>query len=837
MNELLNQLIGAGSLGFGEEGVRLGFARPIQAWGWALIVLGAAALSGWSYWKLDASIRSRFALASLRTLLLLLLVLLISGPRLIRPNETIEKDWVVVLLDRSASMTVKDAPGSAAPTGAPGPRISRDQQLRESLGAAYESMRQLASERQLLVLGFDAGAYPIRTIGDGGAGAEGAQGVLTGGYEGLEIPDPSGARTALNATIRQALARVAARPVAGIVLLTDGRTSDAPDKAIVRRLQAERIPVFALPLGSPDPVGDLAISRVEAPAVAFVRDTIPVEVRVQRRGSLMDSTAGTIELVDDLTGRVLQSRPLSEGIVDQTDPTSLSLTLTSSDTDAGSRNWSVRVVPERPDLISENNASAFVIDLLDRPIRTLYVDGYPRWEYRYLKNVLIREGSITSSNLLLAIDKRFLQEGDELIRSMPRSSEEWAAYDVVMIGDLRADLFTTEQLQQLREHVAVRGGGLLWIAGPGATPGTWSETPLADLLPFSMGGSMGSGGRGGAGAGGVSGREGLRVWDRSVVVRPTPASERLGILNLAEPRGWPAQLADPDTGWSLLRWAQRIDPARVKPSAEVLAEAVPVGTAADGSSAPAPTPLVLTMRYGAGRVIYVATDETWRWRYARGETLQERFWLPLVRLLARDSVARTGQPATLELSQNQATIDQTIRIAVRLIDQSLAEAAPETLRVTLTPVGEGSIGRAPIELRLRDEGGGGGGLGGGLGAGLRTYSTTWIAAEPGEFRVDASDPLLAVLRLEAPLTIVPPDDEMRQPETDHGLLAELVAATDGQLLAAQDLTRLSEILPNRQLKLVATPETRDLWDTPPVLILFLTLLGLEWIGRKWIRLI
>jgi hypothetical protein len=275
----------------------------------------------------------------------------------------------------------------------------------------------------------------------------------------------------------------------------------------------------------------------------------------------------------------------------------------------------------------------------------------------------------------------------------------------------------------------------------------------------------------------------------------------------------------------------------VKPSAEVLAEAVPVGTAADGSSAPAPTPLVLTMRYGAGRVIYVATDETWRWRYARGETLQERFWLPLVRLLARDSVARTGQPATLELSQNQATIDQTIRIAVRLIDQSLAEAAPETLRVTLTPVGEGSIGRAPIELRLRDEGGGGGGLGGGLGAGLRTYSTTWIAAEPGEFRVDASDPLLAVLRLEAPLTIVPPDDEMRQPETDHGLLAELVAATDGQLLAAQDLTRLSEILPNRQLKLVATPETRDLWDTPPVLILFLTLLGLEWIGRKWIRLI
>lgn len=72
---------------------------------------------------------------------------------------------------------------------------------------------------------------------------------------------------------------------------------------------------------------------------------------------------------------------------------------------------------------------------------------------------------------------------------------------------------------------------------------------------------------------------------------------------------------------------QRIDPSSVKPTAEILADArrrFPAGGSAATSAA------VLTMRFGAGRVAYVATDETWRWRYGRGESYQERFWLPLI---------------------------------------------------------------------------------------------------------------------------------------------------------------------------------------------------------------
>jgi hypothetical protein len=302
---------------------------------------------------------------------------------------------------------------------------------------------------------------------------------------------------------------------------------------------------------------------------------------------------------------------------------SRAITLTTRPDIAGKSEWVVRLAPDTPDLIEQNNQSELAIELVDRPIRVAQFDGYPRWEFRYLKNLLLREKSIRSASLLLASNRQYLQEGEMVLDALPRSPEEWAKFDVVIMGDLPGSLFGREQLEQLKEHVAVRGAGLLWIGGPGATPGAWRDTPLADLLPFAMGSGSGSS------------DQTVRAWDEPVVMFPAPAAMRLSLLELGETptEGWPEKLSEPATGWSQLKYAQRIDPAAVKPTAEVLATVAPVSsvTAANPQGAGA-TPAVLSMRYGAGRVLYVATDEIWRWRYARGEALPERFWLPLIRL-------------------------------------------------------------------------------------------------------------------------------------------------------------------------------------------------------------
>lgn len=831
MNDLLNRILGLSGMGFGQEGVEFGFARPIPAWGWVLAALVAGALAAWSYWRLSGGWRARIALAGLRGLVLLFLFLLIAGPQLVRPNERVEKDWVLVLLDRSASMTIADAPADN------GGRQTRENQLRDAITTHWPAFAALAKDRTVQWLGFDSGVFDLSLKGDPSAPADLQSGdAQPPGRSVLEFGNPAGRRTALGAALDQALARAAARPISGIVILSDGRSIDEPGRLAMRRLQAERIPVYTVPLGSPDAITDLSVQRAEAPAMAFVNDTVPVGVEIERLGAGVPGQAltGRVQLIDKLTGRMLDEKPIPTSDEEWQDQRAR-VTLTCRPDQAGKFEWTVRVVPDTPDLIEQNNQAELAIELVDRPLRVVYFDGYPRWEYRYLKNLLIRERSIQSSVLLLASNRQYLQEGDVLLETLPRSPEDWAKFDVIVMGDLPAALFSREQLEQLREHVAVRGAGLLWIGGPGSTPGAWRDSPLADLLPFSLG----------AGAPEASGQS-VRAYEEPVVMSRAPAAKRLNLMELGETaeEGWPARLSDPATGWSQLQYAQRIDPAWIKPTAEVLAIFTPVSAAqrsaepadagggAPGASAgsqAASTPAVLSMRYGAGRVLYVATDEIWRWRYARGEALPERFWLPLLRLQGRESLARASRPAVLEVSPRRAEVEQPVRVSVRILDQALADAAPPSLTARIRRAQTSSGPATQTDLTLAPEPATGGHTG-------RSYATTWVPAEPGHYRIDVTDAALSGAALGGELEVSLSDDELRHPEADHALLAHLSDQTEGQVLTASRLSELPDLLPKREVHIAGAPDIQSLWDRPLSLVLLLLLLSLEWVGRRMIKL-
>lgn len=772
MNDALRWLLDLDSLAPGGANVALEFQRALPAWGWASVVLWSGAFAAWSYWRLEGARPARIALASLRTLLLITLVVLACGPRLVDRTETVERDWVVALVDRSASLTVEDAP---ADTG----RRSRDAQLRAALEASGQTWSGVAEDREVVWLGFDAGVFDLPRAPESGAPA-------------LEAPE--GAATSLRSALDEALRRAAARPLSAVVLFSDGRSLDDPSRAAVRRLQAERVPVHVVPLGSERPVGDVALRRVESPRIAFVNDVAPVSVEIDRVGQ---TGGGVVRLVEKSTGRTLAEQRIEPGEGET------AVTLTHNAIDAGRSTWVVEVIPEGADLIAGNNSAEVMIELVDRPMRVLYIDGYPRWEQRYLKNLLIREQSIVSSNLLLAPDRRFIQEGDVELDALPDSPERWADYDVVVLGDVQPDVFTRSQLEQLRDHVATRGGGLIWIAGPSATPSRWWDTPLADLLPIVS--SAGSPGPIGV----------------PVVMRPTQLAERTGALRLSDDAesGWPADLADPSVGWSQLRWAQRIDPSDLKPAAEPLAYA-------DAPSArDAEWPLVVSMRYGAGRSLYVATDEIWRWRYGRGELLPERFWLQLVRMLGRESLARSQRDAALEVAPRRATVEQPVRISVELLDQSLIDAGFGSIALRIAR--EDAQGDSETELVLRPEEG--------AGRASQRFSAIWTPGESGVFVARVVEPGLTAMGLEERIVVSRPDDELRRPEADHALLARLSEETGGRVFEIDQLDELPRELPNRRVTLVQE-RFETLWDTPLALIIVISLAATEWIGRKVLRL-
>jgi len=802
VRELIWKLLGVERFGSGDADVRFEMARGFPAWAWALAIVALALVAWWSYARLTGPRPARIALATLRAAFLALILWLAAGPQLVRQPERVERDWVVVLADRSRSLTVADAPG-----GPGGGRQAREAQLREALRDAQPTMDALARERNLLWLGFDSGAYPL------GASGAAAHGVPAPPSE-PDLEAPTGRRTAIGRAIEQALLQVAARPVSGIVILSDGRSADQVPRPVLRRLEAEQIPVFAVPLGSAGAVPDYAVARAEAPSVAFINDVVPVNAEIAVSGvEGSGALPARVELVDSATGLVLDSRRLDDAARLAGQPAKV--TLSGSRDRAGKAAWRLRVVPDVPDLSPDNNAAEVPVELVDRPLRVVYIDGYPRWEYRFLKTLLVREESVRSSVMLLAADKQYIQEGSELLAAMPSSPGEWAGVDIVILGDVRAELFGDEQMRQIRELVSLRGAGLLWIGGPGATPGSYRGRALADLLPFTLD----------ARAGGES-ESGIHTYSEPVVLRPTPSAARLGLLRLGEAgiQAWPAELSDPRLGWPTFHWAQRIAPQSLKPTAEVLADAIP---ASEAGSAAGGTPLVLTMRYGAGRSAYVATDEIWRWRYARGETLTERFWLPLLRYLARESLGRSGKRAMLEASPDRALVEQPVRLTIRLLDQELIEAravAPSVaLRVTRQPDRVGAVAEPGITVSLVRESPG-------------VFSATWIAPEPGTYRLESSEAVLAGLGLSAVVEVAAPDDELRRPQADHAFLGTLADATGGRILTADRLADLPSLLPNRQVRLLGAPEIETLWDKWAMLAALMALVTIEWLGRKWIRL-
>lgn len=748
---------------------RFGFERPLPGWAWLLMIAFAAAVGAWSVRALSIPARRRVMAAALRALLLLLLAILMSGPMLTLPRERVEPDWVLVLADRSASMRVGDVEFG-------GTLISRNEQLENAIRDNRAVWEELATTRRLLFLGFDAG---LREIGldEKGMPAFGA---------------PDGVATEIGPALASALERAAARPVSGVILLSDGRTTAPPERALLRRLSAEGVRVHVVPLGADRPSGDHSVRAIEAPLRAFVRDEVPIEVEIDRSAGV--GGALRVKLVDEESGRVLDAAEFDDAEMGRR-----TITLVGRADEPGERSWKVEIEPQGRDLVRDNDWRSVRVEIVDRPIRVLFVEGYPRWEYRYLKNLLVRERGIDSSVMLLSADRDFAQEGNAPLTRLPRTREEFADFDLIILGDVPAGSFSPAQMDAMKEVVSQRGAGLLWIGGARHTPRSWKGTALEELLP-------------------IKGALELERFDEAVTMKPTARAARLGLLRLVRDgeSTWPEELTRPESGWSRLEWAQRLESADLKPTAEVIAETA----SGDGGRA---SPLLVSMQYGAGQSMYLATDETWRWRYGRGETLPERFWLQLLRSLARSSASSPDRSVQLVISPRRAEVGDPVRIEATMSDPGAARRGPSRMQATLlragdrgaTPEDAGSIELAPVE-----------GVPG-------RFAGTLFPDRSGLYLVGLDGHPSVTEELE----VARSDQESMHPETDHALLLEIAEETKGERIEPAALHRLlrGDVLPNRAVT-IENPRVHPLWDTPFALILVVLVPAIEWSVRRWSRL-
>ena len=457
--------------------------------------------------------------------------------------------------------------------------------------------------------------------------------------------------------------------------------------------------------------------------------------------------------------------------------------------ETGERTFVIEVDKLPRELQSENNRLERVVNVRKEKLRVLVVDSEPRYEFRYLKNYLERDETIDLNVVLLSSDPNYSEQDRSAIPTFPASKDDLFAYDVVLFGDADISYMSQSQLQNLVEFVTEKGGGILFVAGDLFNPLAYHGTPLELLLPIEL----------------SDARNPTAVGTTVSSFRPELTIEgraspifRFGDDDASSMKFW--------EGLPELLWY--FEAPRKKPAALVLAEHSGVS---EGK-----LPLVVYQFLGTGKSMFHAFDDTWRWRYRAGDRYFGRFWVQTIRFLARSRLAG-GRQAEIETDRRRYQRGQAIQFRVRFPNAGLA---PKTGDVTIQ-IGRagGSSRKLPLKL---------------VPGTTNVFGRSRLPqAAEGDYEVRLLPP--PVLQLPIPTTtfrVDAPVNEFERIEMNGPELLRSAELTGGKFYTPLEADTLLKDLPKPSPVLLDTDPPIPLWNTWPVLALFLGLLTLEWVFRK-----
>ena len=783
---------------------------------WLAVVVTTGALMlallVWGYWRTGSNlgIGLRLASAGLKAvgvvvLALCLLEPLFSGMRA-RPGANL----FVLLADNSQSMSLKDRGAdetrgqqvkslAAKPARWPG-RLGQDFDLRQH---AFDT--QLRALSDVAQLSFDGGASNLGT------------------------------------SLERLARRYQGRPLAGVLLFTDGSATDAElvEQLAAKAGGASRLPpIYPVLLGTEVPASDISVERVSVTQTNFEDAPVTLSAQVTASGY---AGRGVVASLLDESGKQLEQqkskvdadgKPLTLRFSVKPEQGGVSFYRVSVSADGEPVPQQADAPADSPEATLANNTHMAAVDRGRGPYRVLYVCGRPNWEFKFLQRAVLEDDQMRLTALLRIANRepkftflgrrgeetnplyrgfehkdkeqaeqydqpvlvRIIPEGDDenaLRGGFPKTAEELYGYHAVIIDDLEASFFTPDQMQLLKEFVRQRGGGLLMLGGQESFKnGRYDRTPIGDLLPVYVDDAAPTATDGRYRL--MLTREGwLEPWVR-LRGEETDERKRLG--------GMPA--------------FQTLNPVRgIKPGATVLAR-VEVQSGGD------PLPALVEQRFGQGRVGAMLLGDLWRWSIRRPENTEDdlaKTWRQTIRWLVAEVPRRVE--VDVASSRDLDNADGTLTLGVRVRDPSYAPMDNAVVAVEVT----GPDGK-PVQLTAEASS---------RKAGL--YEAAYVPRQPGAYRArmtvtapDGSE----VGQVHTGWTSDPAAEEFRDLRPNRELLQGIARATGGRVVAASDLEDFVASLPMRHAE-ITEPYVRPAWHQPWVFLLAILCLTAEWGLRRW----
>jgi uncharacterized membrane protein len=746
---------------------------------WMLVVLILASAAGLAW-----LIRSRLAQAApvvrgwrawviwgLQTLLAALLLVLLWQPAItvaeLKPHQNI----IAVLVDDSRSMG-----------------ISEDGLTRQAQAVKVLQDGVLANlNRSFQTRLYRVDAVPAR-------------------IDSLKDLHPNAPSTSIGDSLKQLSDETSDLPIGGVVLLSDGDdnaggiSSDA-----ISALRARHIPVHTVGFGRERAAHDVELDDAVVAPRAFSGSRVAAKITLHQRGYagakvnlvVRDVSAGTAAG----QAKVVATRTIGMG----PDGNLQTETLMFDIGGAGARTLQIAAgrLPGEENIA--NNTLTRVVNVGSEPRRILYIEGEPRWEYKFIRQAEEDDRMVQIASMVRTSENKIYRQGlsdpKELADGFPSRPEDLFVYQGLIIGSVEAGYFTPGQQELIRQFVDRRGGGLLLLGGQFAlADGGWNASSLTELMPSILPTQAGTFHR----------EADPRNGTTHTTAELAPAGVDSTITRLVDD---PAANA---ARWKTLPYLMDYeDPGIPKPGAAVLANMItPEGRK---------LPLLITENFGHGRTGIMATGGSWRWQMSSplGDTAHDVFWQQLLRWLVSDSPGHVvaSVPAQMLFDNGAVTLTAEVR------DQQYNPA--RDARVEAHILGPSGVSALVEMAPVPDSPG--------------RFQAAWSAPKTGAYltevtaqRADAHSGTVKELGRDV-LTFQRMDGvaENFHTEQNRDLLERLASQTGGQYWKPADLGKLAGAIPLSEAG-VTTRETKDLWNLPLVFLVLMLLRFSEWwLRRKW----
>lgn len=772
-----------------------------------------ALLAWWLYYQSGNRNSARpwnWLLPTLRALAVFLIAITLAEPIIQSEQREGQPGKIVFLLDASRSMSLRDESPNTATMTSP---VAIEEPASRYARAAYNLHDPITGLLRQLADTFDIEVRRTTTGGDStllyDSRSADPQPESDPGSIGDEA-DADAQWWTRNSPLGESISGLAelpgdydeTRPGTVFVLLSDGRSNAGRSPLETSEMLAGKgLPVFTVGYGTLQQPPDLSIRSASGPQRVF-RDNI-------YRGSFMVAEAFPAGRSYTATvsheGEVLWTEPLvslelKEREVEFTFPVAklleTAMQAAGTDVELGALQAKLDIaIRSEEDAYADNNSAAVFTSVAVQRARLLLLDGRSRWETRYLKNLFSRDPGWECD-----VEIASGSNPTRPLANFPVSRDALFQYNLVIIGDLPPSCLTPEQMQWLSEFVSRRGGGLMIVDGARAAWRDPGYEPLRELLPV----------RWGALASNSSARAGL---PKQAI--PTASGQALSALRLNPQEANSMVDVNQDApSWSRLAPVQFVVPSEALPGSETLLEA---------RSSVESLPMLVTRKFGAGRVLYWATDETWKWRYRLGDELHTRLWNQLAKWSMRAPPSIQGEFVSLDTGAPNYGPEETVEIRCQLRDQR-GDAASNDLVTAVVRRDGRAVARLPMQENAELPG---------------TYQIEFTTDEPGDYTVEieaAGFPQEA-LRIQSNFSVsAPPSTEMQELTCDAALLRAIAQKTGGEYVHESQIQSLAEKLkPLSGGRIVRS--TLVIWQTYWWFVAALALLVTEWLIRKRVGLV